>query len=149
MRIDAGTSIVRRTRGGRATDDSTHHPISECEMDMTETAINGADRARNLGPADRIPPGEGRSYRLEGVEIAVFRTRAGEIFAAQATCPHAGGPLADGMIGDGRVICPLHGHAFDLRTGESLRAGCPAIRVFSATLSELGEILVEAAESQP
>lgn len=97
----------------------------------------------NLGPLDRIPLGEGRSYRVDGMEIAVFRARKGELFAVQARCPHAGGPLADGLIGDGRVICPLHGHAFDLRTGSSLRGECANLRTFPVRVSPSGEILLE------
>jgi len=32
-------------------------------------------------------------------------------------CPHRQGPLAEGLVGDGKVICPLHGHQFQLSTG--------------------------------
>ena len=34
-----------------------------------------------------------------------------------AVCPHMGGPLADGLADDTVVVCPLHGHTFDLSTG--------------------------------
>src|SRR5690606_3543892 len=37
-----------------------------------------------LGPVEAIPAGEGREYRVEGQAVAVFRTRNGEVFAAQA-----------------------------------------------------------------
>ena len=40
-----------------------------------------------------------------------------EFYAAANTCPHAGGPLADGML-DGSVLsCPYHGWGFDLKDG--------------------------------
>jgi len=32
-------------------------------------------------------------------------------------CPHSGGPLGQGMVEAGKVICPLHGWAFDVGTG--------------------------------
>jgi nitrite reductase/ring-hydroxylating ferredoxin subunit len=35
------------------------------------------------------------------------------------TCPHEGGPLGEGMIEGGRVVCPWHSYAFDPRTGEA------------------------------
>lgn len=50
-------------------------------------------------------------------EVAVFRLRDGRILAVENRCPHRRGPLSEGVIGDGKVVCPLHGHKFDLHTG--------------------------------
>ena len=96
----------------------------------------------NLGSADRIPLGEGRNVEVAGEAIAVFRTRAGELFAVQANCPHRGGPLADGIIGGSRIVCPLHSYAFELATGAPLREGCPALRTYRVSLSSAGEVLL-------
>jgi nitrite reductase (NADH) small subunit len=71
----------------------------------------------NLGSVENIPLGQGRCFVVGDVEIAVFRLRDGRLFAVQNRCPHKQGPLAEGIAGDGRVICPLHGHKFDLATG--------------------------------
>jgi nitrite reductase (NADH) small subunit len=62
---------------------------------------------------------EGRSVAVAGRRIAVFRTPGGH-HAIGAACPHAGGPLADGLVADSCVTCPLHGWRFDLRTGAGL-----------------------------
>ena len=75
-----------------------------------------------LGRPDQIPLGEGRAFKVGDEKIAVFRTRAGGVYAIQAICPHLGGPLADGLVGDATVICPLHERTFDLRTGAGV--GC-------------------------
>lgn len=96
----------------------------------------------NLGSVERIPVGEGRTVEVGGEAIAVFRTRAGELFAVQATCPHRGGPLADGIVGGTRVVCPLHSYAFELSTGEPLREGCPALRTYRVSVSSAGEVLL-------
>ena len=65
-----------------------------------------------------IPLLEGRTTSIDGRRIAVFRLLTG--FAAiDAHCPHAAGPLADGIVADSCVTCPLHGRRFDLMTGES------------------------------
>ena len=42
----------------------------------------------------------------------------GEIRALSGICIHQGGPLGQGQIHDGRVICPYHMWEFDCRTGE-------------------------------
>jgi len=71
---------------------------------------------------DDVPLGEGRMVVLAGRSIAVFRA-AGGWYALDAACPHMGGPLADGIVCDRAVICPLHDRRFDLATGAPLTAG--------------------------
>jgi len=73
-----------------------------------------------LCPIDGIPSGEGRCVRLGGLQIAVFRHRDGGVFALEASCPHQGGPLHDGLIGAGVVVCPLHGRRFRLADGSGI-----------------------------
>lgn len=70
---------------------------------------------------DDVPPGEGRAITLDGRRIAIFRSAAGW-FALDAACPHRGGPLADGIVCDNAVICPLHDRRYDLATGTALNA---------------------------
>ncbi len=76
------------------------------------------DGVVHLGAVDDIPVGQGLCFVVQGEEIAVFRFRDGKIFAIENKCPHRQGPLSEGVIGDGQVICPLHGHKFDLMTGQ-------------------------------
>ena len=71
----------------------------------------------NLGSIDAIPLGQGRCYVVGDREVAVFRQRDGALFATQNRCPHRQGPLSEGLVGDRRVICPLHAHQFNLETG--------------------------------
>ncbi len=96
----------------------------------------------NLGPIERIPLGEGRSFRVEDTAVAIFRTRKNEVFATQATCPHKGGPLADGIVGDGKVVCPLHAYKFQLATGDALGHTCGALTTYAVSLDEDGNILL-------
>ncbi len=73
-----------------------------------------------VGSIESISHGQGRCFRInDDLEIAVFRQRDGRVFAVQNRCPHRGGPLAEGLVGAGKVICPLHAHRFDLETGKS------------------------------
>ena len=72
-----------------------------------------------VGTVHDIPLLEGRSTMIDGRRVAVFHLRDG--FAAiDAHCPHANGPLADGIVADSCVTCPLHGRRFDLETGLAL-----------------------------
>jgi nitrite reductase (NADH) small subunit len=96
-----------------------------------------------LGPIDQIPLGEARVFRAAGREIAVFRLRSGELLATGATCPHRGGPLADGLVGGHSVICPLHGFLFDLRSGEPIGRDCNRLQTYRVTSSASGELTLE------
>lgn len=95
----------------------------------------------NLGPLSRIPLGEGRNFQIEHTIIAVFRTRSGNVFATQAICPHKKGPLADGIIGENDVICPLHAYKFSLKSGASIGNTCEALKTYPVSISDNGDIL--------
>jgi len=103
--------------------------------------ISGLEKY-GVGPIASIPAGEGRNFRVADREVAVFRTRAGEVFATQAHCPHRGAPLADGIIGGGRIICPFHSYAFDLTTGDPLMNSCPALKTYPVSVDGDGEIFI-------
>jgi len=96
-----------------------------------------------LGPLRLIPRGEGRVFQIGAHSIAIFHTRKGAVYATEPFCPHKGGPLADGVLGDSRVICPLHNFVFDLSTGRPLGNGCRPVRTYHATVNEEGDVLVD------
>jgi nitrite reductase (NADH) small subunit len=59
----------------------------------------------------------GRSVRVGARELAVWRLADGRVQVLDNTCLHLGGPLAEGLVHDGCVVCPWHGWTYDLRTG--------------------------------
>lgn len=77
-----------------------------------------------------IPVGEGRTVVVDGVQVAVFRLRDGSLRAVDAVCPHRGGPLADGLADECVVVCPLHGHAFDLSSGTEISGADLSVRSY-------------------
>lgn len=84
-------------------------------------APNQADtRTSPIGRVELIPRGEGRCFVVGSLRVAIFRQRDDSVFALEASCPHAGGPLADGLVGGGVVICPLHAQRFRLADGAGL-----------------------------
>ena len=95
----------------------------------------------NLGSIEKIPLGQGRSFNIEGQQVAVFRQRDGTIFATQSACPHKQGPLAEGIVGGGKVICPLHAHKFDLATGVGSEPH-ECVKTFAVSQAN-GEILIQ------
>ena len=94
----------------------------------------------SLGCISRIPVGQGRCYVVGAEEIAVFRQRDGRMFATQNRCPHRQGPLSEGVMGGGQVICPLHAHRFELKDGAGAEQG-ECIKVYGVEVRK-GEIFV-------
>ncbi len=81
-----------------------------------------------------IPPGGRKIVEVAGRSIGVFNI-GGEFFALRNQCPHAGGPLCEGVLSGllrsaapgeydymrrGEILrCPWHQWEFDVRTGQS------------------------------
>lgn len=94
-----------------------------------------------LGSVAQIPPGEGRVFSVGVIEMAVFHTRGGQVYATQAECPHRQGPLADGLVGGTTLLCPFHAWKFNLATGEALQGDC-GLKTYPIRLTEEGEMWV-------
>ncbi|QDV33859.1 Rieske (2Fe-2S) protein [Tautonia plasticadhaerens] len=69
-----------------------------------------------------IPEGEGRTFRIRGLEVAVFND-GGRFSAILDRCPHAGGSLGSGWVEDGTAVCPLHYWRFRLDDGRCVAGG--------------------------
>ncbi len=66
----------------------------------------------------QLPPdGEAREFAAASGRPLCVALVNGELSAMDNECPHNGGPLAEGMIEEGKVICPWHAWAFDRHTG--------------------------------
>lgn len=85
----------------------------------------GSDGARaereegwiEVGPAAAIADGRARIVAPpQGERIAVFRD-GDKIFAIANACRHQGGPLGEGKIVDGCVVCPWHGFQYRPQDG--------------------------------
>lgn len=103
---------------------------------MTETIIDA-------GAIADLPAGRAKAVDANGRRIAIFHTVKG-FFALDNTCPHRGGPLAEGdVIGD-EIVCPWHLWGFELATGRC--AGSPDIGVTTHEVRiEEGRILIKVA----
>ena len=60
-----------------------------------------------------------RAVELDGIRILLLRDGQA-VRAFSATCPHAGAPLEQGAVCDGRLVCPWHKAMFDITDGALL-----------------------------
>jgi nitrite reductase/ring-hydroxylating ferredoxin subunit len=65
-----------------------------------------------------VPPGQAAAYKVEGKRIALYNVD-GTFYATGDTCTHWAAPLAEGKIRGTEIVCPWHGGAFDLKTGNA------------------------------
>jgi 3-phenylpropionate/trans-cinnamate dioxygenase ferredoxin subunit len=92
--------------------------------------------------AEGIRPGEKRIFEVDG-ELVVVVNLDGQFYAVEDVCTHDGGPLGEGSLEDGQIVCPRHGAHFDVRTGAALTR--PAFEPVPTrqTLVVDGDVLVE------
>ena len=83
---------------------------------------------------------EAREFSCGDKMICVANVN-GEISAMDNICLHRGGPLGEGMIEGGKVICPWHGWEWDPKTGQSQVVGVK-IEVYPLSI-ENGDVLIE------
>jgi nitrite reductase/ring-hydroxylating ferredoxin subunit/uncharacterized membrane protein len=81
-----------------------------------------------------------------GVPVVLVH-RNDQVHALSATCVHAGGPLAEGMLIDGSLRCPWHGSVFRLCDGKALRGPAATAQPAWQVRLEEGGVLVRSAEA--
>lgn len=104
-------------------------------------AVDHADRSpepREFKPVlpfselrDNIPHRVAVWDEVARQEVGIVLVRQGEqVHAMGARCSHAGGPLDQGWVLQGTLVCPWHGSRYDLETGEPVSgpSTCPQPR---------------------
>lgn len=71
---------------------------------------------RAIAEAD-LAEGQKRKVRVGDAEVVVGRYQ-GRVFALAERCAHQGGPLSEGELRDGTIICPWHQSTFRVESGE-------------------------------
>jgi nitrite reductase/ring-hydroxylating ferredoxin subunit/dissimilatory sulfite reductase (desulfoviridin) alpha/beta subunit len=81
----------------------------------TAVAVTEAPRVKACSLKE-LSAGTGRRITVQGKAVAVFALN-GRTVAVSAECPHDGGPLDEGTIENGCIVCPWHRYGFDLASG--------------------------------
>ncbi len=99
------------------------------------------DAGADIGLAE----GQMRAQEVNGKKLLLTKI-AGKCHAIGETCPHAGGPLNEGVLRGDVVTCPWHKAAFRVTTGERLEP--PAIDDLPRYPTRIvdGRIMITAAE---
>jgi nitrite reductase (NADH) small subunit len=96
----------------------------------------------DIGALDAIPVRGARVVRTPTGCIAIFRTSADEVYAIDDKCPHKAGPLAQGIVHDKSVTCPLHNWVISLETGKAQGADEGRVKTYALKV-EAGRMLLD------
>ncbi len=96
---------------------------------------------RLCGTGELPGPGQMRAFALGQRSICVAND-GGVLAAVDNVCPHRQGPLAEGSLENGRVLCPWHAWAFDLVTGITEHNPRETVEVFRLEIRG-ADVLVE------
>jgi nitrite reductase/ring-hydroxylating ferredoxin subunit len=81
-----------------------------------------------------IPSGQAKAYVVGDREIALFNVD-GTYYAIENTCPHQGGPLAEGWIDGTTVTCPWHAWCFDVTNGAMTLGGFTSVESYEVQVA--------------
>lgn len=99
-----------------------------------------------IARVEDIPIGTSQEFIVDKQRVAVFHTRDDEWIAVDGICPHQQGPLIDSIYGNGRLTCPIHSYAFDVKTGACDNPDIDLLRIFSIQVSD-GVVRVRAKQT--
>jgi len=84
---------------------------------------------------------QAKEFRCDDKEICVANVN-GDYSAMDNICLHRGGPLGQGTIENGKLICPWHAWAWDPKTGAAAHSASVKVAVYPIKI-ENGDVLVE------
>ena len=100
-----------------------------------------SDFIRIAAEAELPGTNEAREFACVDKTVCVANVD-GVFYAMDNICLHRGGPLGQGMIEDGKVVCPWHGWRWDPKTGQAEQRAEAKVAVYPVKV-ENGEVVLE------
>jgi nitrite reductase (NADH) small subunit len=95
-----------------------------------------------LASVSELPPdGEAREFSC-GDRTICLANIAGSYSGMDNVCLHRGGPLGQGVVESGKVVCPWHGWAWDPQTGEAVHNSSAKVSIYPIKIEGV-DVLVE------
>jgi nitrite reductase/ring-hydroxylating ferredoxin subunit len=91
--------------------------------------------------SDMPPSGEAREFPCGDKTICIANVD-GTLSAMDNVCLHRGGPLGQGVVMGGKVVCPWHGWEYDAKTGEASHNPAAKVAVYPIKI-EGEDVMVE------
>ena len=79
---------------------------------------------------------------MVGEKTVCIANVGGTISAMDNVCLHRGGPMGQGIIEGGKIVCPWHGWQYDPRSGAAVHNPAARLRVYPIRI-EGDDVLLE------
>ena len=90
--------------------------------------------SHDVADIEQVPKGKTLCVELDGKEVLLCHAADG-VYAVDNLCTHAEARLCEGKLKGHKILCPLHGAAFDVRDGTALtRPASIPLKTYSVTL---------------
>jgi nitrite reductase (NADH) small subunit len=86
--------------------------------------------------------GEAKEFPCSDKIICVANVN-GVISAMDNVCLHRGGPLGQGAIEGGKLVCPWHGWQWDPATGAAVHNPNARLTVYPLKVDSNGDVMIE------
>lgn len=110
------TSPLRRRRGPRWAEQTPTWRAARPAL-IADTLKRASARPSGnwfvVGASRDVRPGSPYGRTVAGVEVVLWRSRAGDLRAGPGACPHLGAPLRESRVVCGTLMCHWHGLALD------------------------------------
>ena len=90
--------------------------VYDQRIGVTHASVEEPEEFTAIAKSDAVAEGTMIRARHDSVDALVVRQR-GRVCALAHPCSHLGGPLSEGTLKDGSVVCPWHGSEFALEDG--------------------------------
>jgi nitrite reductase/ring-hydroxylating ferredoxin subunit/uncharacterized membrane protein len=125
------TAFVLRKRGARSTGQSCALAgytialgaawlggdlVYDQRIGVTHATVDEPESFTAVANSADVPDGSMRRVQHGDLDLLIVRQR-GQLCALAHSCAHLGGPLSEGTLKEGTVVCPWHGSEFALEDG--------------------------------
>jgi len=129
------TAFVLRRRGARSTGQSCAligytvalgaawlggDLVFNQRIGVTHAVVDEPESFTAVANSSDVPDGSMRRVQHGDLDLLIVRQH-GALCALAHSCAHLGGPLSEGTLKDGAVVCPWHGSEFALEDGRVIK----------------------------
>ena len=95
-----------------------------------------------LTTASELPAeNHAKEFPCNGRMVCVANVN-GTVTAMENVCLHRGGPLGQGSVEGGKIVCPWHGWQWDPKTGQAVHSTNAKVAVYPIKV-ENGDVVIE------